>query len=69
MAFEAKFHQSCASCGEDVKGEQARYDGNNLVHDDCDGVTAAATELDRDAKVPVCTEHFLLQPCGDCEVS
>lgn len=65
MAFEAKFHQSCARCGEDVKGELARYDGNDLVHDDCDA-TSPATELDRDAQREVCHECFLLKPCP-CE--
>lgn len=66
MAFEAKFHQSCASCGEDVKGEPARYDGNDLVHDDCESVEPYDPTALRQTET-VCTTCWLVKPC-ECEV-
>ncbi|MDQ0894450.1 hypothetical protein [Agromyces ramosus] len=67
VSFEARYHGRCGSCGEHISpGDRVRYEGESVVHDDCDGVTAAATELDRDAKREVCTECWLLKPC-DCE--
>lgn len=64
MAFEARYSGRCGDCGGTIKpGQLVRYDGDKLVHDDCDGVTVVATELDRDAQREVCTSCFILKPC------
>lgn len=83
MTFKAKYHGRCGSCGIDVAGDVCRTEDDGvIVHDDCSlsihlgddepewrGHSDSLSDLDRDMKRPVCTEHFLLQPCGDCEVT
>lgn len=64
MAFEAKYSGRCGDCGESIKpGDVVRYDGDSLVHDNCEAAYVPTTDLDRDALREVCKECFMLKPC------
>jgi hypothetical protein len=72
MSFMAKYPGRCDDCREAINvGEEIQYKGGpleaerRLVHVVCDG---AFSDLDRDAERPVCPKHWLIQPCGECEV-
>lgn len=65
--FEARYNGSCEACGERIRvGDVLRFseDYTNAIHDDCDAVYVAQTELDCDAKREVCPKCWLLKPCG-----
>lgn len=62
MSFEAKYGGRCADCGESIYvGDMIRYDGDTVVHDDCDPVAVD------DRPLSVCDKCWLVQPC-DCGV-
>lgn len=68
--FEAKFGGVCDACDERIApGQMVRYsedyDNGSPIHDDCDSIEAI-TDVDRDAAREVCTDCWLLKPCG-CE--
>ncbi|MGH3703008.1 MAG: hypothetical protein ACRDT9_00125 [Agromyces sp.] len=73
MTFIAKYPGRCDDCREGIiPGQEVEFkgeaDNRKLVHVVCD-TPGELTDLDRDAELPVCPEHWLVQPCGDCEVT
>ena len=69
MSFPAAFPGTCRKCHEDISpGDMIELVGSEALlpshyaHEVCPDVS----ELDRDAKRPVCPNCFMLKPC-ECD--
>lgn len=57
--FAARYRGECASCGWEIDpGQPVRYDGDDLVHDDCDGDAEPAEQ-------PACPSCWTVH-AGEC---
>lgn len=62
MPFPARFHGNCVECGSEIEpGNLIRAADGGYAHDECEPV--------RDRAEQVCSEHWLVQPCGECEAA
>lgn len=74
MSFPAKFPGRCDDCRKGINpSDDVEYKGEagdrRLVHVVCEDAGDDLTQLDRDAQLPVCPKHWMVPPCGDCEVT
>ena len=60
MSFPAQYHGTCGECHEHIAPGQEIQPTltGDYIHADCDAVTV------REQKEEVCTECWLIKPCG-----
>lgn len=67
MSFPAKFEGGMcpADCGNRIHaGDMVRYDGDELVHDEC---APKLSKYDLGPRETVCPDCWLVRPCGCVE--